>query len=357
MELRGQDKEIRMPLPSTLGYNPTHKDSSTKLSSPTVASTVGERRRDQTAHGNTIFNPAQTLDHQHHHHPLPQQPNPNSHNNTHKPGRDPDANPDQIPAPIATPSGATTTAITSASKKSPTPQRQPQPQQNSSTIRAAPPKVIRYRECLKNHAASMGGHVVDGCGEFMPNGDEGTLEALKCAACECHRNFHRKETEGESQYVSNSYYNYNPNTNNDRREIVLPQHHRPPPLTPLPHHLHHHHHHRPHPVPIAPMMMAFGTGGGVPAESSSEDLGMFRSDHHVGVKGFSQARQSKKRFRTKFSQEQKDKMMEFAEKLGWKIQKHDEQDVQNFCLEVGIKRQVFKVWMHNNKQAMKKKQM
>ncbi|KAK7821650.1 zinc-finger homeodomain protein 12 [Quercus suber] len=260
MELRGQDKEIRMPLPSTLGYNPTHKDSSTKLSSPTVASTVGERRRDQTAHGNTIFNPAQTLDHQHHHHPLPQQPNPNSHNNTHKPGRDPDANPDQIPAPIATPSGATTTAITSASKKSPTPQRQPQPQQNSSTIRAAPPKVIRYRECLKNHAASMGGHVVDGCGEFMPNGDEGTLEALK-------------------------------------------------------------------------------------------------SDHHVGVKGFSQARQSKKRFRTKFSQEQKDKMMEFAEKLGWKIQKHDEQDVQNFCLEVGIKRQVFKVWMHNNKQAMKKKQM
>lgn len=103
--------------------------------------------------------------------------------------------------------------------------------------------------------------------------------------------------------------------------------------------------------------MAFGTGGGTPAESSSEDLGMFRSDHHVGVQGLSQARQSKKRFRTKFSQEQKDKMMEFAEKLGWKIQKHDEQDVQNFCLEVGIKRQVFKVWMHNNKQAMKKKQM
>lgn len=189
----------------------------------------------------------------------------------------------------------------------------------------------------------------------MPNGDEGTLEALKCAACECHRNFHRKETEGESQYVSNSYYNYNPNTNNDRREIVLPQHHRPPPLTPPPHHLHHHH--RPHPVPIAPMMMAFGTGGGAPAESSSEDLGKFRSDHHVGVQGLSQVRQSKKRFRTKFSQEQKDKMMEFAQKLGWKIQKHDEQDVQNFCLEVGIKRQVFKVWMHNNKQAMKKKQM
>ncbi|KAL5764665.1 hypothetical protein ACOSQ2_017259 [Xanthoceras sorbifolium] len=27
----------------------------------------------------------------------------------------------------------------------------------------------------------------------MPSGDESTLEALKYAACDCHRNFHRKE--------------------------------------------------------------------------------------------------------------------------------------------------------------------
>ncbi|XP_010326742.1 uncharacterized protein [Solanum lycopersicum] len=52
---------------------------------------------------------------------------------------------------------------------------------------------IRYRECLKNHAASMGGHALDGCGEFMPSGEEGTPGALKCAACNCHQNFHRKE--------------------------------------------------------------------------------------------------------------------------------------------------------------------
>nr|GMC79951.1 zinc-finger homeodomain protein 6-like [Ipomoea batatas]GMC82529.1 zinc-finger homeodomain protein 6-like [Ipomoea batatas] len=51
-----------------------------------------------------------------------------------------------------------------------------------------PTTLIRYRECLKNHAASTGGHVVDGCGEFMPSGEEGTPEALKCAAC----NYHRK---------------------------------------------------------------------------------------------------------------------------------------------------------------------
>lgn len=63
----------------------------------------------------------------------------------------------------------------------------------------------------------------------------------------------------------------------------------------------------------------------------------------------------KKRFRTKFSAQQKDKMAEFAEKLGWKISKQDEHDLARFCAEMGIKRQVFKVWMHNSKQALKKK--
>ncbi|KAE8720653.1 hypothetical protein F3Y22_tig00018715pilonHSYRG00003 [Hibiscus syriacus] len=29
------------------------------------------------------------------------------------------------------------------------------------------PMVVSYRECLKNHAASLGGHALDGCGEFM----------------------------------------------------------------------------------------------------------------------------------------------------------------------------------------------
>lgn len=53
---------------------------------------------------------------------------------------------------------------------------------------------VRYRECRKNFAASSGGYVVDGCGEFIPSGEE---HFFKCAACQCHRNFHRKEVEGE----------------------------------------------------------------------------------------------------------------------------------------------------------------
>ncbi|VVB05284.1 unnamed protein product [Arabis nemorensis] len=57
-------------------------------------------------------------------------------------------------------------------------------------------QASKYRECQKNHAALTGGHVVDGCCEFMAGGEEGTLGSLKCAACNCHRSFHRKEVYG-----------------------------------------------------------------------------------------------------------------------------------------------------------------
>ncbi|CAE5964135.1 unnamed protein product [Arabidopsis arenosa] len=56
---------------------------------------------------------------------------------------------------------------------------------------------VRYVECQKNHAANIGGYAVDGCREFMAAGVEGTVDALRCAACGCHRNFHRKEVDTE----------------------------------------------------------------------------------------------------------------------------------------------------------------
>ncbi|KAK8618191.1 hypothetical protein V6N13_116059 [Hibiscus sabdariffa] len=56
---------------------------------------------------------------------------------------------------------------------------------------------VRYGECQKNHAANIGGYAVDGCREFMASGMEGTTGALTCAACGCHRNFHKREVETE----------------------------------------------------------------------------------------------------------------------------------------------------------------
>ncbi|XVF62041.1 hypothetical protein PTKIN_Ptkin08bG0185300 [Pterospermum kingtungense] len=331
---------------SSFSYNnKLHRDSSSKVSSSAVPINSSDQgRRDQTVHGDPNPNPPQTLDqHPLYHHEL----NPNHH--THKPRRDPDQDTDPVAAPAANRSSLqqppTTSETTAVGDHHPT-------AATTVIISSSAAPLIRYRECLRNHAASMGGHVVDGCGEFMPSGEEGSGGALKCAACECHRSFHRKEINGESQYAPSCYHTHNPNKNNTRREIVHPQ--------------------QPHQqrfslglstctptMPIAPhVMMNFGGGGGGggATESSSEDLNMLHCNN-AGGQVSSHPESSKKRFRTKFSQGQKDKMMEFAEKLGWRIQKQDEVQVQQFCAQVGVKRQVFKVWMHNNKQAMKKKQM
>lgn len=63
---------------------------------------------------------------------------------------------------------------------------------------------IRYVECQRNHAANIGGYAVDGCREFMASGEDGTNAALTCAACGCHRNFHRREVDG-GEVVSESF--------------------------------------------------------------------------------------------------------------------------------------------------------
>ncbi|XP_044475239.1 zinc-finger homeodomain protein 5-like isoform X2 [Mangifera indica] len=211
---------------------------------------------------------------------------------------------------------------------------------------------VRYRECLKNHAASVGGNVFDGCGEFMPSGEEGTIEALKCAACDCHRNFHRKEVDGETQFSGNC----------GRRTIMLPPLQIPPPLPSLTMLRRQKYSIGMYPSPsgaiVAPMNVVYGglSGG---TESSSEDLPVFQSNAYEGVQPPPPPPPFvlfKKRNRTKFTQEQKDKMMEFAEKVGWRLQRQDDEEVEKFCAEVGVKRQVFKVWMHNKKNNVKKQQ-
>lgn len=334
METRGEDEEIGTPNSPLCYNNPSsNRESSTKLpNSDNPFLTSADRRRDHTV----------PQLHFSHHHKL------NLHHIHKQHTRDhPEATPDPPiqPSISASPPSAVTPPLPIASSRliSRTP---PFP---GATDNSIPSSVIRYRECLKNHAASTGGHVLDGCGEFMPNGEDGTPEALKCAACECHRNFHRKEMKDDppSQqalpsgfFISNSIRNNGHRT--DRTPVVpVSRHHQLPA------------------VPISSMMMAFGGGSnGAPDESSSEDLNMYHPSNNGARDLFGQQTQlTKKRFRTKFTQGQKDKMVEFAEKLGWKIQKHDELEVQQFCAEVGVRRQVFKVWMHNNKQAMKKKQM
>ncbi|PON57025.1 Octamer-binding transcription factor [Parasponia andersonii] len=45
----------------------------------------------------------------------------------------------------------------------------------------------------------------------------------------------------------------------------------------------------------------------------------------------------------------------FAEKVGWTMQRSEERLVEEFCKEVGVRREVLQVWMHNNKRTLGKR--
>ncbi|PON40879.1 Octamer-binding transcription factor [Parasponia andersonii] len=332
MEFSAQENEMRT-LPGSLSYTHLSKEGGERRSRSVLNASHNNNDQNHNHHnGSANINcttATQTLD----------PPRPNfQHNQTLHGSRDPD--PDRVTTKITLSPGG-------ASAKS-----------SSKTTQSS--AIVRYRECLKNHAALSGGNVYDGCGEFMPSGEEGSLEALKCAACQCHRNFHRKEIDGESQLLYSPSSRRASSTTTNTTALMLNPLQLPPPL-PSPSSLHHHHnHHHPHhkyfnhpPPIIQPMNVAFGGCGGGGNESSSEDLNVYGSTEAVPAVPFAL---SKKRFRTKFTQEQKDKMLEFAEKVGWRFQKQDEEEVARFCAEVGVKRQVLKVWMHNNKSTMKLKQ-
>ncbi|CAN1177360.1 Zinc-finger homeodomain protein 4 [Linum perenne] len=163
-------------------------------------------------------------------------------------------------------------------------------------------------ECLKNHAASFGGNATDGCGQFIPSGQDASInDSLTCSACHCHRNFHRKlETICIHHHPFTSFHNQHHYFNTNNPLMHLSDH---------PTHYHHHHYNH----------------------NSNSSMNI---DAVGGVK---------KRHRTKFSQDHKDKMLAFAERVGWKLQKQEDSLVQQFCNEIGVKRRVLKVWMHNNK--------
>nr|XP_043615560.1 zinc-finger homeodomain protein 9-like [Erigeron canadensis] len=219
----------------------------------------------------------------------------------------------------------------------------------------SPPVVVSYKECLKNHAASMGGHAVDGCGEFMPSPTSTPTDptSLKCAACGCHRNFHRRDP--DESFPANPI----------QHVIEYQPHHRhhppPPPPPPQPisvagartNSLSPADSPSPPPIsssyyPSAPhMLLALSTGLSAPPPEST----LITPFSNPGVMG-SNSSNGKKRFRTKFTPEQKDKMHELAEKVGWKMLKKDEDIIISFCNEIGVEKGVFKVWMHNNKMTL-----
>jgi ZF-HD class homeobox domain-containing protein len=164
-----------------------------------------------------------------------------------------------------------------------------------------------YRECMRNHAAKLGTYASDGCCEYSP--DDAHPAAMLCAACGCHRNFHRKAF---LDAVSGATGAASPHA---------------PPMLPAP-------------------------GGAAPV---GYGMHMEMVAAHPGMGGGDGGSASRRRTRTKFTEEQKERMMRFAERLGWRMPKREpgrapgDDEVARFCREIGVTRQVFKVWMHNHK--------
>ncbi|KAL3644565.1 hypothetical protein CASFOL_009745 [Castilleja foliolosa] len=183
-----------------------------------------------------------------------------------------------------------------------------------------PPPPPAYKECMKNHAANIGGHAVDGCGEFLPPGGGGPV-SLKCAACGCHRSFHRREPESPTA-ITPPFLNFRHPSLQKRFSIS------PPGAVTVPYN-------------ASPLFFGLRTG---------------EEHHQAPVTPTAENSAGRKRFRTKFSQEQKEKMQSFSVKLGWKLQKCDEGAVKEFCSEIGVTKGVLKVWMHNNKNTIGKKE-
>ncbi|KAI5664904.1 hypothetical protein M9H77_24227 [Catharanthus roseus] len=65
-----------------------------------------------------------------------------------------------------------------------------------------------------------------------------------------------------------------------------------------------------------------------------------------------------KRVRTKFSPQKKDKLKEFANQIGWKLNKNqvEEEEIRKFCSELEITKPILKSWINNNRKSMMSEQ-
>ncbi|KAK3123515.1 hypothetical protein QOZ80_8AG0632080 [Eleusine coracana subsp. coracana] len=220
-----------------------------------------------------------------------------------------------------------------------------------------------YLECLRNHAASAGGHVVDGCCEFMP---AATAASLRCAACGYHRSFHRRlaappppppplallpppstvakaapphlltrgEEESRRRVAGNG--RWDDDETDEDSDYYDDGGHRP--MSPLP---------APAMSPPTSFYLSPAPPPHTPASSFSAPAAAPQGTT-VPVPGAPLAA-ARKRFRSRFSPEQKRAMRELSERVGWRLRRRDDAVVDDTCRDIGVTRAVFKVWMHNNK--------
>ncbi|KAI4296206.1 hypothetical protein L6164_036182 [Bauhinia variegata] len=157
-------------------------------------------------------------------------------------------------------------------------------------------EVVEYKECRRNHAAALGFLALDGCQEFVQLGEDGSKEGMVCAACGCHRNFHRQQ-------------------------ICYKPVSQPSPVN-----------------AVAPASASAPVWSFTHASSSNDDG---NAETVVSMRP--------RRTKTRFTHMQKRKLIKFAVRIGWKTRHAPVVLVESFCREMGITRKVLRCWLSNNR--------
>ncbi|CAA7041674.1 unnamed protein product [Microthlaspi erraticum] len=179
-------------------------------------------------------------------------------------------------------------------------------------------RKARYGECRKNQAAGIGTTAYDGCGEFISatSGED----PLNCAACGCHRSFHREDTISDG--VTETVLDVLKISSDQFRRIFC----------------------SPYGEGNNRVVIDQSVGGDVVEEEQRVVI-----DRSGGGDVVEEEVGKVKRLKTKFTAEQTGKMRDYAEKLRWKVSPETREEVDKFCLEIGVDRRKFMNWMNNHK--------
>lgn len=171
---------------------------------------------------------------------------------------------------------------------------------------------IIYQECLREcHIATFARVQGYKCSEFRPSGERNSLETVWCSNCGCYIKHHRK--------VEN-----------------LP----PSPVTSAPTHV------AAQALPLqSPINIYCHAGQNADSASGVAE----EEEEGVVEEGISVGERKKRR---RLTEEQKQKVLDYAKTVNWSVKKQDDGKMLEFCADTGISTEVCRNWINNHRKKI-----
>ncbi|XP_043717956.1 zinc-finger homeodomain protein 5-like [Telopea speciosissima] len=175
-----------------------------------------------------------------------------------------------------------------------------------------------YGSCMRNHAAKLCGHATDGCREFVPAGD-----GSRCVACGCHMSFHIKMAVVDNVGGSGGNGESGSNIVKVKAEVIEVSDDEA------------------EKEKEKQLLVLLEV-----AEQQPQQQRQQQQNHGVVEE---QMGSSRRRPRARFTDEQRQQMFAYANRLGWRMRRERWDETNRFCEQIGVSRQVFKAWLNNKK--------